>query len=635
MVFYLTKDYQIIGEVNIHTSMIPGTTYQLEGTGGGVKVRDSADDLTSGDVDPESDISFKPGDVNQTNGVISTTQNSYYHFERYADIWHMSSTDFNNSVFNGIAGGSDKNHELFTSANEFDKATARGDQGSKDMVVNRAPFTTSFNTSTIGTALYLQSWGNTTRGQNASYTVTFTTLHSNADQAELAAGNYNGAFSGVYAIINSYQDGWKNLQGELVGQEVYNLKIDNGSGSIDSTRPSELTSESTSESTSTSESASLSTVQSQSMSTGASLSTVQSESMLTSASMSGSLSTSTSMSASMSASLASDSTSTSGSHKFDSDSTIESQSISLSQSLSAAVSASLSTSTSQSASSSIKGLHNYASEEIDFTFTAATTYQVDDKQNQFVVHLRHKTQATSRTKTVTQTITYHLPDGTTKVVPRTLTFTQGGTTDLATGETTWDANWTQTQTLAAVASPIYNGYTASAAMAGATQITVTTPTWTTNLDQQIDVYYTLTTTRIPIYYYDENGHPIADPIIVDGNGATNFDEYHKVITGYQFERREIKGADGCLTEVIFYYLKTTNGGEITPPVQPVQPVGPSQPAQPTAPSQPTPTSSGQGTPTAEQELPQTGNQTSETSVLGLTLLGVLGLLGLSKRKRKE
>ena len=330
MVFYLTKDYQIIGEVNIHTSMIPGTTYQLEGTGGGVKVRDSADDLTSGDVDPESDISFKPGDVNQTNGVISTTQNSYYHFERYADIWHMSSTDFNNSVFNGVAGGSDKNHELFTSANEFDKATARGDQGSKDMVVNRAPFTTSFNMSTIGTALYLQSWGNTTRGQNASYTVTFTTLHSNADQAELAAGNYNGAFSGVYAIINSYQDGWKNLQGELVGQEVYNLKIDNWSGSIDSTRPSELTSESTSESTSTSESASLSTVQSQSMSTGASLSTVQSESMSTSASMSGSLSTSTSMSASMSASLASDSTSTSGSHKFNSDSTIESQSISLS-----------------------------------------------------------------------------------------------------------------------------------------------------------------------------------------------------------------------------------------------------------------------------------------------------------------
>ena len=258
-----------------------------------------------------------------------------------------------------------------------------------------------------------------------------------------------------------------------------------------------------------------------------------------------------------------------------------------------------------------------------------------DGHGKVTVHLKHKTQATSRTKTVTQKITYHLPDGTTKVTTRTLTFTQGGTTDLATGATTWDANWTQTQTLAAVASPIYNGYTASAAMAGATQITVTTPTWTTNLDQQIDVYYTPTTTQIPIYYYDENGHPIADPIIVDGNGATNFDEYHKVITGYQFERREIKGADGRLTEVIFYYLKTTNGGEITPPVQPVQPVGPSQPAQPTAPSQPTPTSSGQGTPTAEQELPQTGNQTSETSVLGLTLLGVLGLLGLSKRKRKE
>ena len=80
------------------------------------------------------------------------------------------------------------------------------------------------------------------------------------------------------------------------------------------------------------------------------------------------------MSASTSASLASDSTSTSESHKLDSDSTIESQSISLSQSLSASVSASLSTSTSQSASSSIKGLHDYASEEIDFTSTAATDH---------------------------------------------------------------------------------------------------------------------------------------------------------------------------------------------------------------------------------------------------------------------
>lgn len=254
MGFYLTKDYQIIGKVNIHTSMLPGTTYNLEGTGAGLKVRNSADDSASGDVNPESDISFKPGDVNLTNGVISPTMNLYYHFGRYADIWHMSSSDFDNSVFSGR--GSDKNGDAFAYSNEMDNANVGGNPPSFDLVNGTAPFTTSFNKSTIGTAMYLQSWGNTTRTQNASYTITFTTKHSNADQAELAAGANKGSFSGVYAIANSHQDAWKNLQGELVGQEVYNLNKDNKT--IDSTIPSQLESASTSHSLKESESTSTS-----------------------------------------------------------------------------------------------------------------------------------------------------------------------------------------------------------------------------------------------------------------------------------------------------------------------------------------------------------------------------------------
>ena len=220
MGFYLTKDYKIISDVNVHISLQPGTTYSYWSGGltTGLKVRDSANDLALGDVNPETDITFKPGEVNQTNGVISSATNPYYQFGRYADIWNMSSDNFNKSVFTGISGGSDKNHDSFTKNNEFDSATARDKQSSKDMVVNKAPFTTSFNKNTIGTAMYFQSWGNgTDRSMNASYTVTFTTLHSNADQADLAAGNYNGAFSGGYAMINSYQDTWQNLQGQLVG----------------------------------------------------------------------------------------------------------------------------------------------------------------------------------------------------------------------------------------------------------------------------------------------------------------------------------------------------------------------------------------------------------------------------------
>ncbi|MGK4016045.1 accessory Sec-dependent serine-rich glycoprotein adhesin, partial [Ligilactobacillus salivarius] len=339
MGFYLTKDYKIPDKIdgnynyiNIHTSIIKGTTYTYN-KDYKYTVRTSAKDPTSGDVDPESDIKFMPGNVNQTNGVIGSTMNPYYQFGRYADISHMTPDNFKKSVFDGIPDGSDKNHESFASANELDNATARvvaiqdkqgskdivpnkvqDKQGSRDMVANKAPFTTSFNKDTIGTAMYLQSWGDSKGSMDASYTVTFTTLHSNATQAELAAGNYNGAFSGVYAIANTFQNnvdvyhaGWgryPTLQGQLVGQEAYNLKIDDksGTGTIDSTVPSKLTSESNSESESESKSSSESVSTSQSQSESKSVSTSQSESTSTSSSLSESLSTSSSLSESLSTS---------------------------------------------------------------------------------------------------------------------------------------------------------------------------------------------------------------------------------------------------------------------------------------------------------------------------------------------
>ncbi len=303
MGFYLTKDYKIISDVNVHISLQPGTTYSHLGNNGltsGLKVRNSPSDLNSGDVNPENDITFKPENVNKTNGVISDVKNDFYQYGRYADIWHMSNSDFDNSVFSGK--GSYKDDKIgysFAHNNEFDEATVRDKQNTKDIVVNTAPFTTGFNKDTIGTAMYFQSWGDNNNTMNASFTVTFTTQHSNADQANLAAGNYNGAFSGGYAIINSWQDSWTNLQGQLVGQEVYNLKIDDkgGTGTIDSTRPSQLTSES--ESTSKSESESVSTSQKESESKSASL---QSDSLSASTLLSESLSASTLLSESLSAS---------------------------------------------------------------------------------------------------------------------------------------------------------------------------------------------------------------------------------------------------------------------------------------------------------------------------------------------
>lgn len=89
MGFYLTKDYKIISDVNVHISLQPGTTYNHLGDNGlasGLKVRESASDLNSGDVNPEADITFKPENVNKTNGVISDVKNDFYQYGRYADI---------------------------------------------------------------------------------------------------------------------------------------------------------------------------------------------------------------------------------------------------------------------------------------------------------------------------------------------------------------------------------------------------------------------------------------------------------------------------------------------------------------------------------------------------------------------
>ena len=356
MGFYLTKDYQINSDVNIHASIIPGTSYSYWGDG-------LTKQLKAGDdVNPDKDIKFKPGNVNKTNGVISSTTNQYYQFGRYADIRNMPD-NFNKIVFTGIPGGSDKNYESFTSSNRFNEATIRDRQNTKDIVVNTAPFTTGFNKDTIGTAMYLESWGDRSRSMNVSYKVTFTTLHSNATQANLAAGDYNGAFSGVYAIINSWQNpdfkhlgGWYNLQGQLVGQEVYNLKVDDkaGTGTIDSTIPNSLTSESESASTSASESASTSASEFASTSASESASTSASESASTSASESASTSASESASTSASESAstsASESASTSASESA-STSASESASTSASESASTSASESASTSASESASTS-------------------------------------------------------------------------------------------------------------------------------------------------------------------------------------------------------------------------------------------------------------------------------------------
>ena len=159
-------------------------------------------------------------------------------------------------------------------------------------------------------------------------------------------------------------------------------------------------------------------------------------------------------------------------------------------------------------------------------FTAGTTYQVDDKQNQFVVHLGHelipvmpdqpKTPAdalpdnpgqtfpqgvgsTDLNKTGKRVILVHQPDGQITRIDQAVHFTRTATVDEATGQvvsyTDWQADGSTT--LAAYVAPTFSGYTADQAVAAQ----VVTPTST---GSQVDIYYTANAHTTPIEYVDDD-----------------------------------------------------------------------------------------------------------------------------------
>ncbi|MBM6957317.1 accessory Sec-dependent serine-rich glycoprotein adhesin, partial [Ligilactobacillus salivarius] len=329
MGFYLTKDYTVVGDIIVN----------IQSSNGHSNVNKT----------------FSPTDADPTTGIIVNNdfaggdrQNQYVRYARFAS--RDTTNDFYKIVFQDES--KDKNLGSFAYNNEFDQAGLLNEPSTSDLVNYKAPFTTSFSKDTIGTAMYMQSW----EFQDAAFTVSFVTTHSNEAQKDLKSGANNGAFSGIYAIANSLQDaiGYDNLYGELLGEEVYNL---NNDGTLKSDDISQIASESThqSESVSTSQSQSESLSASTSLSESLSASTSLSESLSASTSLSESLSASTSLSESLSASTSlseSLSASTSLSESL-SASTSLSESLSASTSLSESLSTSTSLSESLSASTSL------------------------------------------------------------------------------------------------------------------------------------------------------------------------------------------------------------------------------------------------------------------------------------------
>lgn len=126
-------------------------------------------------------------------------------------------------------------------------------------------------------------------------------------------------------------------------------------------------------------------------------------------------------------------------------------------------------------------------------------FNAKDEAQVFVVHLKHKlekvTNVAELEKTVTRTITVHMPDGTNQDKTQKVTFTRTGNKDLMTGHITWSA-WSPAQEFEAYTVPVVPGYTPR-------QTTVkSTPVTADDKDTSITIDYTANAQKVLIKYID-------------------------------------------------------------------------------------------------------------------------------------
>lgn len=161
----------------------------------------------------------------------------------------------------------------------------------------------------------------------------------------------------------------------------------------------------------------------------------------------------------------------------------------------------------------------------------------DDKNDQtYVVHFVHETEAVKRTKTVTETIEHHKAikqlDGTTKYVDvkdqlpvyyDTLTFNESGVHDLYTDQTTWNGDWTPTQTFKTVVSPTLAGYTPDVAQVDAVAITVTDANYGQSLNVHHDIIYVGKSQILVVNYIDDTTHQVLEHWTGTGQSGQTLD----------------------------------------------------------------------------------------------------------------
>ena len=356
--FLLTKDYTITSDVNIKVEVDLNHPTFGNGLTGNKTTVNSTNNQASFDFNPNTDVNKTDGHVNNYSFIGDKGSNGYIQ-ETYYISKEVNGSQTSNLLQNRIYQG-----DSYSTLETEDQTSRQNSRilTKDNNVVGKKGANGVISKDSFGTAMYMKSYGtaDATATMFASYTISFDTIHSNETQKNLPLGSRGGAFSGVYATVDSYQNTWRNLVGDFYGEEsmkgdyITNDNLPKFESNSNSTSISQKQSESAS--TSASESASTSASKSASTSTSESQKIEQSYSRSHSISASESASTSASESASTSASesastSASESASTSASESA-STSASESASTSASESASTSASESASTSASESASTS-------------------------------------------------------------------------------------------------------------------------------------------------------------------------------------------------------------------------------------------------------------------------------------------
>ncbi|MBM6973858.1 LEA family epithelial adhesin, partial [Lactobacillus gallinarum] len=236
----LTKDYQIVGNVNMEVISDPTKSfryYTFE------KDSTSATEDTLQNPTDEVDFSFNPKtDVDKNTGLINSKtmpaynnkylQGPYYFttatdtgkknlWQTYFKKWGLFSKVSNNAHDGKPYVGND--HELHF--NDFKIASKTGVDGAKygDLIIDdkQGGVKGVFSSDNFNQAMEFKSQGKTGKGypQYSSYVISFTTQHTDSHEVDLIKSPKGQQFSGISANIYSNQDGYYNMYSSLYGEQ--------------------------------------------------------------------------------------------------------------------------------------------------------------------------------------------------------------------------------------------------------------------------------------------------------------------------------------------------------------------------------------------------------------------------------